>query len=69
MQSVDLRTARKKRGLDQAGLAKASGLNQATVSRLERGAIKRPTPETIEKLETALGLKPGRLAFGEAVAS
>ena len=62
MQQFDLRSARKRRRMDQVTLAQKSGVNQSTVSRAERGA--KPTPETIAALEDALGLKPGQLVFG-----
>lgn len=51
--------------MDQETLAERSGVDQSTVSRLERGGIRKPTPETVEALEAALGLKPGSLVFGD----
>jgi transcriptional regulator with XRE-family HTH domain len=68
MQQIDLRTARKRRRMDQVTLAARSGLNQSTVSRLEKGGIKRPTPETVERLERALRLRPGQLTFSAVAA-
>lgn len=65
MQQIDLRSARKRRRMDQVTLAERSGVDQSTVSRLERGINRKPKPETVEALERALGLKPGRLVFGE----
>jgi transcriptional regulator with XRE-family HTH domain len=70
---MDLKTARKRRRLDQVTLAERSGVNQSTVSRLEKGVIAKPSAETIEKLERALRLRRGQLRFGgyvtEAAAS
>jgi transcriptional regulator with XRE-family HTH domain len=65
MQQIDLRSARKRRRMDQETLAERSGVDQSTVSRLERGGIKKPTPETVDALERALRLKPGTLVFGD----
>ena len=64
MQTVTLKTARERRGWDQIELAREAGVNQATVSRLEEGVTKNPSHGTVQKLERALGLKPGRLVFG-----
>lgn len=69
MNTLTLKVARTRRRMGQVALAEKSGLNQSTVSRLEKGGIKRPTPETVEKLERALQLKPGQLAFGEQVSA
>jgi transcriptional regulator with XRE-family HTH domain len=67
MRPITLLDARRRRRLDQVTLAKRSGLNQSTVSRLEQGAITKPSRETVQQLELALGLKPGRLVFGDQV--
>lgn len=51
--------------MDQETLAERSGVDQSTVSRLERGVHRKPKPETVEALERALKLKPGCLVFGD----
>lgn len=57
--------------MDQVTLANRSGVNQSTISRLERGDIRKPSSDTIEKLEGALDLPSGTLTFehAEAMAS
>jgi ribosome-binding protein aMBF1 (putative translation factor) len=50
---------RKRRNLTQPALAKRSGLEQADISRIERGSSN-PTEDTLAKLGRALGV---RLAF------
>ena len=45
-----------KRGLSQQALASASGIDQAEISRIERGASN-PTMATVVRLLTALGLR------------
>ncbi len=69
MRRITLREARKRRKLDQVALAELAGINQGTVSRLEKGRIFKPTPETVERLEQALRLKPGQLILGAEVAA
>lgn len=65
-----LREVRKKRRFTQQQLAQMSGVDQAYISRLERGEYSNPTIDTVRKLEGALRLRPGTLVFGsEAVAS
>jgi transcriptional regulator with XRE-family HTH domain len=54
--------------MDQVTLAARSGVNQSTISRLERGDIRKPSPDTIEKLEGALDLPAGSLTFESAEA-
>lgn len=69
MQQIDLKAARKRRRMDQVTLAERSGVNQSTVSRLERGAIRKPSSDTIANLERALRLRPGTLMFGSGEAA
>ncbi len=69
MNTWTLKDARKRRRMGQVALAQKSGLNQSTVSRLEKGGIKRPTPETVERLEKALSLRPGQLTFDAQVSA
>lgn len=74
MHTVTLRDARRRRKWDQVDLAKASGIDQSTISRLELRRTKRAHKDTVDALEKALGLKPGmldipRIEASEAVAS
>jgi transcriptional regulator with XRE-family HTH domain len=64
MQRLTLKDARRRRRLDQVTLAKRSGVNQSTVSRLEKGRIAKPTEDTVKALERALRLPSGSLVFG-----
>ncbi|MDD5093595.1 MAG: helix-turn-helix transcriptional regulator [Dehalococcoidia bacterium] len=48
--------------LTQEQLAKLAGINRATVSRIELGAIK-PRPLTIRKLAKALEVPPHEIEF------
>ncbi len=62
---AQLAAARKARSLTQPSLAALAGVQQAEISRIERG-IGNPTEETLIKLTSALGLRltlelvPGR---------
>jgi transcriptional regulator with XRE-family HTH domain len=58
--SVRIRSARERAGLTQLELAIAAGLTPATVCRLER-AKQSPHLDTIQRLATALGVKPAEL--------
>ncbi|MBI4690682.1 MAG: helix-turn-helix transcriptional regulator [Nitrospirae bacterium] len=49
--------AREKAGLTQAELAKRVGTKQPAVSRLERGAFKKATVETLRKIADVLDAK------------
>lgn len=49
-----LRLARDRHGLTQAELAKASGVTQALISKLEHGLVSEPSPETTAQLSLAL---------------
>lgn len=49
--------AREGRGLSQADLAKLIGTKQPALSRLEKGAYKKASVETLVKVADALGLK------------
>ncbi len=61
-----LRHLRLEKGLTVEALAKAAGLDNGFVSRLERGT-KRPSVETVLRLSAALGVPVG-LLFGEQTA-
>ena len=49
--------AREKAGLTQAELAKKIGTKQPALSRLERGAFKKATVETLKKIADALDMQ------------
>lgn len=51
-----LRKHREVQGLSQRRLAQASGINQSTVIRIERGDFVNPTPDTVRALATTLDL-------------
>jgi len=50
-------SARKKAGVSQAELASMIGTKQSAISRLEGGAFKKATIETLEKIANALNFK------------
>ena len=54
--SIMLYEARKQRGLTQAELADISGVNQANISRIERGD-RLPNIYTLQKIANSLGLQ------------
>lgn len=45
---------RQRASLTTRQLAAASGIDQSVISRLERGLIKRPSPDTLQRLSRAL---------------
>jgi XRE family transcriptional regulator, regulator of sulfur utilization len=49
---------RKKRGLTQEALAAKSGVEQTTISRLERHPDSSPQWDTVKRLADALGVDP-----------
>lgn len=70
MATKTLRHAREGKEWTQERLAEESGIDQRTISKIERGDVEDPQNSTVKALETALGLKRGTLVFGrEAVAS
>lgn len=67
---VTVKAARDTKGWTQEQLEQASGVNQSTISKLERGEVGDPQKSTVDALEDALGLQRGTLVFGrEALAS
>ena len=42
--------------MDQARLSRASGISQATISRIESGLVTQPKSETLQRLAEALGV-------------
>ncbi len=59
-----LRSAREQRVMSQADVADASGVQEATISRLENDRIARPRFVTVRKLADALGVDAGWLLTG-----
>lgn len=51
-----LRDARRRRGLDQADLARRAGTTQTYISRVERGEVS-PSARTMQRLMHAMGLE------------
>ena len=56
-----LRTAREAMGLSNRGLAALSGIDQATIGRIESGFIARPTASTLARLAAALKVETAEL--------
>lgn len=52
-------------GISQAELARRTGIDQATVSRIEAGAITSPSPERLSRIASTLQVPAGDL-FGLA---
>ena len=57
---TSLKKERQRKRLTQMELAKISGVNRSTITRLERGAT-RASPVTMSKLSRALKVKPSAL--------
>jgi transcriptional regulator with XRE-family HTH domain len=57
---MGLREVRRERGLTLEAVAYLGQVDQATVSRIERGLVK-PSPETVVRLARALGMTIARL--------
>lgn len=55
---MNLRTARRLKDITQTQLAEQSGVDQRTISDLERGANRNPSWETVSKIAKALGVEP-----------
>lgn len=58
---LDLKTARLARGLTQEQLAEKTGLNQTTISDIERGIIRKPSWDAVAKLSKALDYNPNEI--------
>lgn len=65
MQRMTLAQALDAKKLKKVELARKSGVHKSTVSRLVAGLV-RPEHDTVVKLESALGVRPGTLTFGKA---
>lgn len=67
---LTVKAARDAKGWTQEQLEAESGVNQSTISKLERGEVIDPQKSTVDALEKGLGLQSGTLVFGrEALAS
>jgi transcriptional regulator with XRE-family HTH domain len=61
-----LRWWRRARGLTQAELAEASGVERSHLAKIERDEVDEPRPDTWRRLAEALGVTFMDLNFGEA---
>lgn len=62
---MTLRTARRRKGLTQAELARQIGRTQAFVAFLESGRTRNPTYTDVVKIAAALGCEAEELTFGK----
>ncbi|MBX3628097.1 MAG: helix-turn-helix domain-containing protein [Rhizobacter sp.] len=60
-----LKSARERIGLSQVSLAELVGINQSTISDLERGINSDPGAERLIRLAEALKVDPKHLLFGD----
>jgi transcriptional regulator with XRE-family HTH domain len=58
---MNLRTARRLKDITQAQLADQSGVDQRTISDIERGANRNPSWETVARIAKALGVEPAEI--------
>jgi transcriptional regulator with XRE-family HTH domain len=58
---MNLRAARRQKDITQSQLAELSGVNQTTISDIERGANRNPSWETVARIAKALGVPPEEL--------
>jgi transcriptional regulator with XRE-family HTH domain len=56
--AIPLKTARTLKGITQAQLAEASGVDGSTISNIERGENTNPTWDTVCRIAAALGVQP-----------
>ncbi|MGH2625623.1 MAG: helix-turn-helix domain-containing protein [Anaerolineales bacterium] len=59
--TLRIRALRERRGWSQAELARRSGVNQGTISRVERGETRTLALHNLERLAKALGVSPRSL--------
>lgn len=64
MKAITLREARRQKGWTQVQLAEAAGIDQTTVSTIERGAVRNPSWDVVRRMSKALGVRPEALLFG-----
>ena len=63
----NLRRLRLLRGVTQAALGNAAGINHASIMRIETGVNRAPTIRTLERLADALGFDPAEFWSPPAV--
>lgn len=66
MKRITLRRARQRAGLSQLALARAAGMDQSAISKLELAKVADPSFSVGLKLAKALGIDPRVLKFGAA---
>lgn len=66
-QVSSLKSARKARGMSVQAVAKATGLDASSISRIERGA-QQPTPANAKRLAEVLGVPVLSILYPEAPA-
>lgn len=54
---MNLRTARRLKDITQAQLAEIAGVDQTTISDIERGKNRNPSWETVARIARALGVE------------
>jgi transcriptional regulator with XRE-family HTH domain len=54
--AMTIKEIREEKGITQIELAKLCGVQQATISDIERGKIKSPSVETAQRIARALGV-------------
>ena len=59
---ITLRDLRRRRGFSLEAVAYLAELDQSTISRLERGLIYEPKPETVVTLARAYGVTVARMS-------
>ena len=62
IQQATLRDLRRRRGFSLEAVAYLAELDQSTISRLERGLIYEPKPETVVTLARAYGVTVARMS-------
>lgn len=65
VKQITLKEARKRRRLTQEQLEGASGVDQAVISKIERGLVLDPASSTVLKLAAGLRMDPRALRFGQ----
>lgn len=58
---MNLRTARRIKDITQAELAEQAGVDQTTISDIERGKNRNPSWETVKRISDALGVEPAEI--------
>jgi transcriptional regulator with XRE-family HTH domain len=64
VKQLHIKEARLRRGLTQKQLEAATGVEQAVISKIERGATQNPRFDIVIKLAAGLRIDPRALRFG-----